>query len=76
MTYGPIEKNIPMPSRCVANGGRRKSALYTLEVGDSVLVTGVKQTKVSSIAYNIGKSTGRKFATRVVEGGVRVWRLE
>jgi hypothetical protein len=33
-------------------------------------------SRLSSVAILYGKETGKKFTTRTVEGGVRVWRVE
>ena len=33
-------------------------------------------SKVCNASYREWKKTGKKFTARVVEGGVRVWRVE
>lgn len=74
MTYGPIEKNVPMPSR--GNSRPNRGALYQLEPGDSVLITDRPTNSVRRHVCIVAKKIGGKFATRAVEGGVRVWRIE
>ena len=61
-----IEKNVPMPK----SGLRVKPKppwLLEMEVGDSVRLPGKKRPSVAV--------KGRKFATRTVAGGFRVWRI-
>ena len=70
-----IEKNIPIPAnRKPGRSADKYAILMDMEVGDSVLVTGVKVASVVHQARVIGKDTGYKFTGRPVEGGVRVWR--
>jgi len=70
-----IEKDIPIPaSRKPGRSADKYAILMDMEVGDSVLVTGVKAASVAHQARFIGKDTGYKFTVRPVEGGVRVWR--
>lgn len=70
-----IEKNIPIPAGRKPGRSADKYAILTnMEVGDSVIVTGVKVASVAHQARAIGKDAGYKFTVRPVEGGVRVWR--
>jgi len=70
-----IEKNIPIPvNRKPGRSADKYAILGDMEVGDSVMVTGVKAASVAHQARIVGKDTGYKFAVRPVEGGVRVWR--
>ena len=69
-----LEHNVPMPLKL---GPRAlKYPWRQMKVGDSVFVAGVKQGTIgSSLLW--AKTTmggGANFATRTVEGGVRVWR--
>jgi len=69
-----IEKGIPIP-----NDGRGRPSRYpwtTMDVGDSFFIPGKTAHDFSGIASGAGFRTGRKFTTRTVEGGVRVWRIE
>jgi hypothetical protein len=71
-----IEKNIPVPGK--ATGSRTsplRVAVLTMECGDSVLVMGKKTNEVSARLSYLQKFSGRKFTSRKVEGGVRVWRV-
>lgn len=75
-----IEKNVPMPA---SNNSRRIYPFASMSVGDSFLVptsddkdaAAKKRTKVAAAITADAKRFGRKFATRQVEGGVRVWRV-
>jgi hypothetical protein len=67
----PVETGMPVP----------RTALYqfldTLEAGQSVLVEGSvnKQSLKACINYR-QRRYGKKFATRTVPEGYRVWRLQ
>ncbi len=67
-----IDKNIDIPEY--------KNTTYPfgeLEIGDSFLVdTVTKTSQFSSFVSYARLKTGKKFVTRAVEGGVRVWRTE
>lgn len=79
MTKLVIEKNIPIPARSGGAGPEANSLagkLRAMDVGDSIFLAGKKQTNVVTQSGAIGRPLGRKFATRVVEGGVRIWRTE
>jgi hypothetical protein len=70
-----IEKGVPLIPR---PGGRTgsKYPLDEMEVGDSFLVEGGTVKNLSCTIRAHAKKVGGKFATRTVEGGVRVWRTE
>jgi hypothetical protein len=64
-----IEKNIPFPSR------HGKYPFGDMEIGDSIFVPGMRVTDLSSsLAYQ--KQFGKKFISRTVNGGTRIWRKE
>ena len=65
-----IEKNIPMPARTRTS----KYPFDKLTVGDSFFVQAKKGT-LAAAANSAAKRLGWKFSVRVVEGGVRVWRV-
>lgn len=76
-----IEKDVPIP----ADDSRRvsKYPFRDMEVGDSFFVAcengnpAKAAIAVRSSAIIWGKRKGhRKFTTRIVEGGVRVWRIQ
>jgi hypothetical protein len=67
-----IEKGIPIPQ----SGSRthaRKYPFDEMEIGDSVLV---EDDRVYSAVSVYSKRNGKKYATRKVEGGIRVWRIK
>lgn len=72
MTYS-IEKGIPVPPIVAPSEPKPDSLLGTLrrmEVGDSVLLE--KRTSVGSMS----KLPGKRFTSRTVDGGTRVWRVQ
>jgi len=62
-----IEQGIPMPG---ANQTPLSQALRVMEVGDSFLVS------KRPIGNQLAMFKPKRFATRAVEGGYRVWRTE
>jgi hypothetical protein len=70
-----IEDGIPIPIR-----GRPASpagtAVRALEIGQSVLIREGTMRDVCAMVSYIAKLTKRKFATRAVDGGRRVWRTK
>lgn len=69
-----IEKDVPIPAT-TAGRPATGSKWDALEVGDSVLLVGVTQPSASARTGRTAKNLGRKFTTRKVDGGVRVWRV-
>lgn len=71
-----IEDGIPIPQR----GFTKVYPFGDLAVGQSFLVptdeASKKRARVSSAANMHGKKHNSRFATRIVEGGVRVWRVK
>lgn len=76
-----IEDNIPMPPRYACRKGaggrpRRYPKLLEMEVGQSILIEGaVGMTIYNSIRY-LHKTTAKRFETRRMNRGTRVWRTE
>ena len=67
-----IEKGVEVPVK-------QKEAKYPyalMNVGDSFLVKEASLTKICNANYREWKKHGTKYTARVVEGGVRVWRVE
>lgn len=62
-----IDRGIPIPMRQNARYPFRE-----MRVGDSILLTG----NSAGLTGQWARSTGWKFTTRKVEGGVRVWRTK
>ena len=75
-----IEKNVPIPVK------RKPKTLYPwsgMALGDSFIVEDDKsdptlQSAIGSLGKQWAKtrSLRRKYTTRKVEGGIRVWRIE
>lgn len=71
-----IEKNVPLLEK--AAGRKAKYPLASMEVGDSFVVPlkyPKQRSPVHSVASIFGKKHGRKFTTRRIDNGVRVWRI-
>lgn len=79
-----IEKNVPLPP-VKRTGNNQKTSKWgkiasLLQVGDSILVP-VKGTVTPEVSVAVrnrmahhGKKLGHKYATRKVDGGIRIWR--
>ena len=68
-----IDRNVPVP-RSIS---RAKYPFGELEVGESFLIPGKRTVDISgTIGLARVKFRPWKFASRTVEGGVRVWRIE
>ena len=72
-----IEKNIPVPVR-----GRWKTLLSAMDIGDSFLIPldsgDIKNEAALTRSNLFGASmgTGTKIKTRVMDDGLRVWRIK
>lgn len=75
MSEFTIEKGIPVPKQ-VGAGRRNKYPFDAMEVGDSFFIKDGKVKTFSRTCGHHGKRLGRRFASRTVDGGVRVWRTE
>ena len=71
-----IETGIPIPVRTTKGGAGRKPKypFADLKVGESFLVPNKTTEKFGATVTLARKRTGMNFATRNVEGGVRIWR--
>lgn len=74
-----IEKNIPIPE---LKAGRKSNEIYPLskmEIMDSFFIETNSKEDIQSIRSHIHNPKNRKnkkFATRTVNGGIRVWRIK
>jgi hypothetical protein len=67
-----IEKGIPPPIG-------KKNGKYPydkMDVGDSFYIEGAKITTISASIYHQNKKNKNKFASKTVDSGVRVWRIQ
>ena len=71
-----INKGVKMPPRGYGIGAPPKYPWLKMKIGDSFLVVGKLQKSMGTQATMTGKRHNRKFTTRKVDGGVRVWRVE
>ena len=67
-----IDKGVPLPVTYTVN---LKYPWLEMEIGDSFFVNAT-QSRIGSHAWQMGNRHNRKFTTRKVDGGVRVWRVE
>ena len=65
-----IEKGIPLPAH-----GNTKYPFADMVVGDSFLMSIETHQKLRVAANAYGKRHAMKFSVRVVESGVRCWRV-
>ena len=70
-----IEKGVEIPKK-PTRVYKSKYPWREMELWDSVLFRNVTLNLLNSSSYESGRSTGMKFKTRTVDGGVRVWRVE
>lgn len=71
-----IDKGIPLPEP-QRGAHSLKYPFQQMEVGDSVFFEGQKIGDRPYIAAKkCGRTKGRRFSGRNVEGGVRIWRVE
>ena len=68
----PIDKDVPMPDPTTPDV--TKYPWMTMEIGDSFFVDNVTAARFNATKDAAQRRTGRRFASRKVEGGVRVWR--
>jgi hypothetical protein len=66
-----IEKGIPITPK--KGGSRVVETMRAMEIGDSVLVPITARSCWLATAHRL---SDRKYISRAVEGGVRIWRVE
>ena len=70
-----IEKDVPIPERQLKSS---KYGLEKMEPGDSIFIP--SETRLSGIHsladYYALRHPPKKFTTRKVEGGYRIWRIK
>ncbi len=83
----PVEGGIPIPPPSCKQGGRPAGVNYVypwrkMRPGDSFFVPADRswvnriQSRLSTLGRHRGDVIGASFTTRIVEGGVRVWRVD
>ena len=75
MSEFTIEKGIPVPKMTGA-GRKTKYPFESMQVGDSFFVKDGTVKTLSRSCGTYGKRLERKFTSRTVDGGSRVWRVE
>ena len=68
-----IDKNVPIPNN------RKYYPLKDMLIGDSFFVATkneIEKTNARSAAASAGIRHGRKYVSRSVKGGIRIWRTE
>jgi hypothetical protein len=79
-----IEHGIPVPPLRSGSGIGEKMPLGKMELGDSFLVpihmsngdARQLRNRLNGVVGYYSKKSGKRFAVRSVDGGVRVWRVE
>lgn len=71
-----IEKGVPITRRRHGKGGESKYPFEKLEIGDSFLLTNKTTNAFAASVTYWSRRLKRKFISRKVEGGVRVWRIK
>ena len=67
---------IPPPNTGPKKGKAFKYPFHKLEVGESFFVENLQSRNLGGSVTYASKVLNRKFITRTMEGGVRVWRTE
>jgi len=73
-----LERGVPFPSQSL-RVSKYKFPLGEMEIGDSFFVevkTDQFLNSARSLISRYGKTFSRRFATRVMDNGFRVWRIE
>jgi len=73
-----VERGVPFPTQSL-RVSKYRFPLGEMEIGDSFFVEsreGSFLNSARSLISRYGKTFNRKFATRVVDNGFRVWRIE
>lgn len=75
-----IDKGVPLPPNSGNKGkGSRKYPFDDMQVGDSIFFEteypNQRRELLWSVLTSYQKRNGMKYATRIVDGGVRVWRV-
>ena len=72
-----IEKGIPIPSYAADSF---RNTLRQMEIGDSVFFSGenIERTRsaITSAISIVSRDLKRRYLTRKMDGGVRLWRYE
>lgn len=78
-----VERGIPIPPTTSGQHafkahkrGAKKYPVYTMEVGDSFFVSWAEYRGANSCVYKHVIATGKKFVHRIVDGGIRYWRIK
>jgi hypothetical protein len=69
-----IEKNVPIPT-IKRKAPAEKYPFRHMEIGDSFFIPDETGTSVSGLVSAYGKKLGKKFSSRTVKDGARIWRL-
>lgn len=68
-----LEKGIPLPKR----PGRKPTYPFEqMHIGDSFFVKNGKARSLRNSATNASRKSKHRYAVRIVEGGVRIWRVK
>jgi hypothetical protein len=68
-----LKHGLPIPETTF--GRSAKYPWASMEIGDSFLVLGKMTNDLSPVANYQSKKRGTSYTCRLVDGGVRVWRV-
>lgn len=74
-----IRSDLAFPARSNAGAPVKYPEFRKMEIGDSVFYPGVTSTlknKQYIAANQYGRQSGKRFAGRIQDGGLRIWRVE
>jgi hypothetical protein len=66
------EKFVPIPAGYVK---KKKYPFAEMEIGDSIFFAEYAMKSARSCSHAFGVRNGMKFTTRLVDGGMRIWRI-
>lgn len=70
-----IESDHVIPATMARTPRAGKYPWRTMEIGDSFFSEETNRNRIGSAASKAAKKTGFRFTVRVVDGGIRVWRV-
>jgi hypothetical protein len=70
-----IEKNVPLPEGRRPIKSELRLSLESMKVGDSILIPRTEVCKADA-AFNALRALGKRFSTRAIDEGIRIWRRE
>ena len=74
-----IDKQYPVPEACRRTGKKGRPNIYPfhdMEIGDSIFLEGQGHNSgARGSVKSFSARYGKKFSSRIVDGGIRIWRI-